>query len=167
MIVIAHTHAQTYRCNERRTNPPMPTMIVARPLSMDSRHYVCWDIETSKKMLLELKFFARSIALLGLLIIGPVSSQAREGPAKTACHRDTATNNVTFLAFLPCLQRTGVYLNDTRSILEECDLLTRAAVSLAIERWNEDALTTGNITLNVASLSRVPRHDDHSAAVSG
>ena len=136
---------------------------------MDSRHSVCWDIETSKKMLLELKFFARSIALLGLLIIGPVSSQAREGPAKTACHRDTATNNVTFLAFLPCLHRTGVYLNDTRSILEECDLLTRAAVTLAIERWNDqDELTTGNITLNVASLSRVPGHsnDDNSAAVS-
>ena len=138
---------------------------------MDSRHSVCWDIETSKKMLLEWKFFARSIALLGLLIIGPASIQAREGPAKTACHRDTATNStsVTFLAFLPCLQRTGVYLNDTRSILEECDLLTRAAVSLAIERWNDqDELTTGNITLNVASLSRVPGHsnDDHSAAVS-
>ena len=146
-------------------------MPLDRPLSSLS---VLGYIETSKKMVLEWKFFARSIALLGLLItVRPASSQAREGPAKTACHcRDAATNSVTFLAFLPCLQRTGVHLNDTRSILEECDLLTRAAVNLAIERWNDQddsELTTVNITLNVASLSRVPGHsnDDHSAAVSG
>ena len=115
----------------------------------------------------EWRFFAKSIALFLIVNLHlPTSTvaQAREVPAKTAC-RNTDTNNVTFLIFLPCLQRAD-NLNDTRSILKECDLLTRAAVSLAIERWNQDPVTTTNYTLNTASISLIPHNNDHSVNVS-
>lgn len=133
---------------------------------MGSHHSVHWDLENSKKMLAERRFFASSIALFLIVNLHHPTSivaQAREVPAKMAC-RDSDTNNVTFLAFLPCLQRAD-NLNDTRSILKECDLLTRAAVNLAIERWNQD-LTTRNYTLNVASISLISYNNDHSTNVS-
>ena len=117
-------------------------------------------------MLCEWRFFARSIALFLIVSLHHTTStvaQAREVPAKMA-YGDIGINNVTFLVFLPCLQRVDNQ-NDTKSILEECDLLTRAAVNLAIKRWNQD-LTTRNYTLNVASLSHVPHNNDHSTNVS-
>ena len=117
-------------------------------------------------MLSEWRFFARSIALFLMVCLYHQTStvaQVWEVSAKMKC-RDIGTNNVTFLAFLPCLQRVD-NLNDTKSILEECDLLTRAAVNLAIKRWNQD-LSTRNYTLNVVSLSPIPHNIDHSTNVS-
>ena len=62
--------------------------------------------------------------------------------------------NVTFLTFLPCLKEFG----DTASIFEQldsCDLLTRAAVELAVERANRNWNVSGN---SQRFLSLTPLH---------
>ena len=115
--------------------------------AMDSDH---WHLENLRQILPEWRrFFAGSVTLILVVSLHHSTSTARQIPTKMACP-DISAKNHTFLAFLPCLGCAD-NLDGTRSILEECDLLTRAAVSLAIERLNQE-LT--NYTLNVASLSR-------------
>ena len=124
---------------------------------MDSAH-----LKNSGQVLSEWQFFVRSIALLLVVSLHYSTSGAAQQERKISC-QGVSTNNVTFLAFLPCHQRAD-NLSDVRLVLEECDLLTRAAISLAIEGWNQDEST--NYTLNVASLSPVPYSNDHSTDVS-
>ena len=131
--------------------------------AMDYHHWPC-HLEISRQMLLEWRrFFAGSIALILVISLHQSTATARhvQVSPKMAC-RDIGTKNYTFLAFLPCLERID-NLNDTRSILEECDLLTRVAVGLAVDRLNQE-LT--NYTLNIASLSHVSDSSHQSTNVS-
>ena len=112
------------------------------------------------------------------------SAAARERlaePASTAEYRhhedSTRTKlNVTFLAFLPCLHEGSIVSESILSsssgisrstVLEECDLLSRAAISLAVERVNSDQSILTNRTLGVASLpSQHHGHDGEPIIVS-
>ena len=63
--------------------------------------------------------------------------------------------NVTFLTFLPCLQESSDNLAEGVSIferLDSCDILTRAAVELAVERVNQNA-KLGNQSQRFLSLT--------------
>ena len=110
------------------------------------------------------------------------SAAARETPAEPAStaeyrhHEDSTRTNVTFLAFLPCLHEGSIVSESILSsssgisrstLLEECDLLSRAAISLAVERVNSDQSILTNRTLGVASLpSQHHGHDEESIIVS-
>ena len=72
-------------------------------------------------------------------------------------------NKLVLLAFLPCRESLDGR-SDMRSILEECDLLTRAGVNLAVENLNRYPLT--NITVSVATLSRISDKQQSSNDVS-
>ena len=66
-----------------------------------------------------------------------------------------AKTNVTFLVFLPCNQEVNGP-TASAATLEECDLLTRAAVDLAIEKVNQDQDVLTNSTLSMAPLFHAP-----------
>ena len=70
------------------------------------------------------------LSILTLSMYAGVQGQA----ATTPC-----VQNVTFLLFVPCWQETdGIHRSAALERLDDCDLLARAAVSLAIERVNEN-----------------------------
>jgi hypothetical protein len=78
--------------------------------------------------------------------------------------QECGITNIKFLTFLPCLQEFGRALpgKGVASIFEQldsCDLLTRAAVELAVERanrnWRNASVTVGNYQ---RFLSLIPLH---------
>ena len=76
-------------------------------------------------------------------------------------HRD-----VKFLAFLPCVSHLSEDVEVTRTI-EECDLLSHVAVSLAVERVNEDSGVLANRNLSVTTLADCGKDSDVSWRLSG
>ena len=113
-----------------------------------------------ERLLFERFFSITLVFLFTAIVFNSHYAITAQEPGKPTCRdmNDIGTN-ITFLAFLPCFEHgddRGDELDRASSILEECDLLTRAAVSLAVERVNQNEDTLTNHTLSVASLSRVP-----------
>ncbi len=65
--------------------------------------------------------------------------------------------NITFLTFLPCLQEFGEGTATIFEQLDSCDLLTRAAVELAVERVNRDPRNV-SVRNSERFLSLIPLH---------
>lgn len=89
-----------------------------------------------------------------------VADGALKTPAEfNASYRPTDDTDVKFLAFLPCVSHLKGDLEVTRTI-EECDLLSHVAVSLAVERVNEDSGVLANHTLSVSALTNHGKDSD-------
>lgn len=79
-------------------------------------------------------------------------------PGETVRTQDSSRTitNITFISFVPSLH--SIELNEnispsSWSLLDEYDLLSSAAISLAIERVNRDDHILANYTLDVTAVS--------------
>ena len=97
-------------------------------------------------------------------LLFPTGSVADPGGQETSAefnasygHTDDA--DINFLAFLPCVSHLRKGVEVTRTI-EECDLLSHVAVSLAVERVNEDSGVLANRILSVTTLGNAGHEKD-------
>ena len=99
-----------------------------------------------------------------LLILRGTNAQI-EGVAPASCHQNVP--NIPFLVFIPCLEDNGV-TRPTSERLDDCDLLARAAVSLAVERVNQnkDILPNSSVTVVPLSVTLNTPETEQSASVS-
>ena len=96
-------------------------------------------------MLIALTF----VFCLGLFNLRGYVALLRERGVQREC-RDIA--NVTFLTFIPCPQGFSDNGTSIHEWLDHCDLLTRAAVELAVERVNQNENVLNNSLLRVTPL---------------
>ena len=90
-----------------------------------------------------------------LLIFYSLDQRGSTAQLARDCQYAPVGTNVTFLVFLPCNQEdNGPTVS--AATLEECDLLARVAVDLAIENVNQDQDVLTNSTLSMASLFHSP-----------
>lgn len=79
---------------------------------------------------------------------------------RSLAHRCKNVSDVAFLVFYPCAQEDAASYGVER--LEQCDLLSLAAIELAVERINAngDVLPEG-CKLRTISVESKKQHDDH------
>lgn len=102
-----------------------------------------------------------------LLPSGSVADDGHETPAEfNASYRHRDDTDVNFLVFLPCVRHLRGSVEVTKTI-EECDLLTHVAVSLAVERVNEDGSVLANRKLSATTLAGYGEDSDVSWGLGG
>lgn len=77
----------------------------------------------------------------------------RQSVSRKECEDVT---NITLLTFLPCLQEFSDNATSIFERLDSCDILTTAAVELAVERVNQNAVLGPGLGGNSRFLSLTP-----------
>ena len=101
-----------------------------------------------------------SLLLVALFATGQfAAAQLRNSSAN--CIRRRSNSEIVFLAFYPCSADPSVGKEGFKSELErleECDLLSVAAINLAVERINDNRILPDGSTLRVIPISEDNPH---------